>query len=361
MDPRLIEKLREREAAGTLRNLRVLPDNATDFCSNDYLGLAQLTIEMRPSGGTGSRLISGTTQLILEAEQTVASYFNAEAALMFNSGYDANLGFFSAVPQRGDTILYDALIHASIRDGMRLSFAHARAFPHNDLCELERQLEKAKGQIYVVVESLYSMDGDFAPLDEILGLCERYEAWLVVDEAHAFGIYGEGGKGLCATLNSPQLLARLLTFGKAFGSHGACWLGSEELIRYLCNFARSFIYTTALPEGVYVHNAALVGRVDLEERREKLRHNIHLFRNLATSLSLRSEDESPIQIVETGAVETARRMATACQESGMNVKAIYPPTVPVGKECVRVCIHCFNTQEEIERLVQTLEDARHTI
>lgn len=360
MDPRLLQKLKQRETEGTLRKLEALPPGTIDFCSNDYLGLSKTPVKLQHSGGTGSRLISGTTPSVILAEQKIATFFGAESSLMFNSGYDANLGFFSCVPQRGDTILFDALIHASIRDGVRLSFAAAHAFRHNDLNDLEQHLKKAKGSIYVAVESLYSMDGDFAPLKEIVSLCERYNAWLMVDEAHAAGVFGQTGRGLAAKLESPNLLARLITFGKAYGSHGACLLGSEILIHYLYNFARSFIYTTALPEEVYVHNASVVELPTIPEKQQRLVANVQHFRSLAASLPLRSESNSPIQIVEVGNQNKLRMVAKSCQVAGLYVKAIFSPTVPAGKECIRLCLHSFNTEDEILHLVSILENALHT-
>jgi 8-amino-7-oxononanoate synthase len=360
MDPRLLDKLRAREEAGTLRNLQPLSDEISDFYSNDYLGLARHSVQLNQAGGTGSRLISGTTRQVLEAERTLAHFYQAEAALMFNSGYDANLGFFAAVPQRGDTILYDSAIHASIRDGIRLSFAHSIGFPHNDLAELETQLKKQSGTLYVAVESLYSMDGDFAPLEALADLCARYKAWLVVDEAHAAGIFGQDGRGLTASLESPALLARLVTFGKAYGSHGACWLGSKELMHFLVNFARSFIYTTALPESVYVHNALLVQDFALDASRQLLQKRIQCFRQLSGALNLRSDARSPIQIVEIGDIALARHVADDCLLEALGVKAIYAPTVEKGKECIRICLHAFNTESEIRTLVSVLTRALYT-
>ena len=167
---------------------------------------------------------------------------NADAGLIFNSGYDANLGLFSALPQRGETIIADELIHASIIDGARLSYANRYTFRHNDLQSLEDKLKQAKGNCYVVIESVYSMDGDTPPIAEILTLTEQYEANLIVDEAHAVGLYGFG---LIDQQFQDRVFARIVTFGKALGCHGAIVLGSNLLREYLINFARSFIYTTA--------------------------------------------------------------------------------------------------------------------
>ena len=276
----LHKRLEERREQNAFRRLR-LPDGKTDFCSNDYLGIATDGLIERymashpiplsaptipvlyPSekdpdlhtptrhGSAGSRLLAGNYPLIEETEKTLASFHQAETGLIFNSGYDANLGLLSSVPQRGDTVLYDYLSHASIRDGMRLSFARSFSFGHNDTNDLEKKLETAKaagGNIFVVTESVFSMDGDEAPLAEISSLCRRYEAHLLVDEAHATGVIGEKGEGLVQSLGlQDSCLARIHTFGKALGCHGAIVLGSAWLRDWLINFSRPFIYTTALP------------------------------------------------------------------------------------------------------------------
>ncbi len=354
MDERHRNKLKKRKEEGTLRSLSHF-EGFVDFFSNDYLGMAQDEYVASLSGSTGSRLISGTTQAVLDAEATMAGFFGAEAALMFNSGYDANLGFFSVVPHRDDTVLYDEYIHASVRDGIRLGHARNYSFKHNDLKDLEKHLQRWEGIKYVAVESLYSMDGDFAELPGLLELCERYEAWLVIDEAHAAGIFGEQGRGLGVGLkHADRILARLVTFGKAYGSHGACWLGSHDLINFLSNFSRSFIYTTALPEAVYVHNASILTDRRLGQRREKLAKNIAYFREIFESENLISSSESPIQIVETGDVQKAKMLAEKLHEAQIAVKPIYAPTVPEGRERIRLCLHTFNTREQIDNLVAAL-------
>ena len=251
--------LDERKSKHSLRSLTV-SKGLVDFCSNDYLGFSRSEIlrekiqqaeKENPSdrtGSTGSRLISGNTRFCEEIENRIAKFHHAEAGLIFNSGYDANLGIFSSVPERNDTILYDQLVHASIRDGIRLSYAHAFSFKHNDLEDLGRRLKVATGNIFVAVESIYSMDGDCAPLVEMSELCRQYGANLIVDEAHASGVFGRCGEGKVVELGlENQVFARLHTFGKALGCHGAIVVGSETLRSYLVNFARSFIYTTALP------------------------------------------------------------------------------------------------------------------
>ncbi|HJU45272.1 MAG TPA: aminotransferase class I/II-fold pyridoxal phosphate-dependent enzyme [Chitinophagaceae bacterium] len=247
----LIKRLKERKEQNAYRQLK-LPDGKIDFCSNDYLGIVKNNLIKEQSlktGSTGSRLLAGNYELIEEVEKELAAFHQAEAGLIFNSGYDANVGLLSSVLQRGDTIIYDYLSHASLRDGIRLSFAQSFSFAHNDLGDLEKKLKAATGNIFVVTESVFSMDGDKAPLNEIVQLCEKYRAHLIVDEAHATGVVGEKGEGLVQELGlQHRCFARIHTFGKAIGCHGAVVLGSEALRNFLINFSRAFIYTTALPE-----------------------------------------------------------------------------------------------------------------
>ena len=356
MDQKLLNKLNKRREEGTLRSLSHF-EGFIDFFSNDYLGLAKEPIATgyKSGGGTGSRLISGTTSQILEAEQTIADFFSAEAGLMFNSGYDANIGFFSAIPQRGDTVLYDELIHASVRDGLRMSFANGISFRHNDLEDLQTKLEKSNGIVYVAVESLYSMDGDLSPLADIAKLCTKYGAYLVVDEAHAAGVWGKNGTGLIGEFGlETSVFARLVTFGKAYGSHGGCVLGSRKLIDFLTNFARSFIYTTALPSATYVQNSEVRENPLLNQRRNDLYNIVAYFRKNFESEQLISDVNSPIQIIQVGAVDQTRIIAERLQKANIAVKPIYSPTVSVGQERLRLCFHAFNTKEEVDALLGEL-------
>ena len=200
-------KLAERKSHNALRAL-TLPNGKIDFCSNDYLGIvknALLQADKLPqaasnTGSTGSRLLAGNYALAEETEACIAAFHASEAALLFNSGYDANIGLLASIAQRGDTIIYDALSHASIRDGIRLSFAQSFPFAHNDLADLEKKLSQAMGNICVVTESVFSMDGDTCPLPQIIALCDAYRAHLILDEAHATGVIGENGEGLAQQL-----------------------------------------------------------------------------------------------------------------------------------------------------------------
>jgi 8-amino-7-oxononanoate synthase len=354
MEPTFYKKMRQRTEEGSLRSLFSLNEQWVDFWSNDYLGLGRKATSITLTAGTGSRLISGNTNEIERVEQFLANHFESESALVFNSGYDANLGFFSAIPQKGDTILYDANIHASVRDGVRLSFAQSFSFAHNDVASLESRLKKAAGTIYVAIESIYSMDGDMAPLEAIVSLCERYGALLIVDEAHAGGIFGENGIGLCKDTGIiSRVFARLVTFGKGFGAHGAAILGSHELRTYLINFSRSFIYTTALPEAMYTHIEAQVLAAKSEDLRHGLVANIHFFKRLFPESI--SNNRSPIQIVPIQPTAACLYLAEQLRANGFAVKAILPPTVSKGNECLRFCIHSFNTVQEIRRLRATFD------
>ena len=356
MDQRLHKKLEDRIEKGTLRSLSSF-DGMIDFFSNDYLGLSKedFSCEISSYGATGSRLISGTTPRMLEIESEIAQIFAVQSSLMFNSGYDANLGLFSSIPQRGDTILYDEFIHASVRDGIRLSHAKTISFRHNDIEDLSAKIERSDGSIYVAVESLYSMDGDFAPIKKLAVLCKSRNAYLIIDEAHACGVFGENGKGLVFELGLSHLVfARLVTFGKAYGSHGACVLGSSDLIQYLYNFARSFIYTTALPESVFERNLKLASSGLASNRRIKLNSNLVYFRSNFYHSGLISNEMSPIQIIEFGSIEATKTVAEKIQALNIAVKPIYSPTVTEGKERLRICIHSFNTKQELDALIRAL-------
>lgn len=364
----LNSKLQERKDNLSIRNLSTnLPP--VDFCSNDYLGFAQsaelqqlistLTqqVPRYKNGSGGSRLLSGNTAYIEETEHFIAGFHGAASGLIFNSGYDSNVGLLSSIPQRGDTIITDELVHASIIDGCRLSHATRYKFAHNDVNALETKLKTAQGNIFVVVESVYSMDGDTAPLTAIAALCEKYGANLIVDEAHATGIFGETGKGLVHQLKlTNQVFATVVTFGKAIGAHGAIVLGSQNLRHYLINFARSFIYTTAAPiHNIITINAAyqLLRKTDLSTIHQK----IALFRKLIKAKNIQALDsESAIQGILFSSNERAKQAATALQQAGFDVRAILSPTVALGKERLRICLHTFNTDEEITSLVNHLNE-----
>ncbi|MCH2230706.1 MAG: pyridoxal phosphate-dependent aminotransferase family protein [Crocinitomicaceae bacterium] len=356
MDQKLVNKLNNRVKEGTLRSLSFF-DGYTDFFSNDYLGFSSEkgTSEVLKTGSSGSRLISGNSLGAIKSEQAIADFFNVESALMFNSGYDANVGFFSSVPQRGDLVLYDELIHASVRDGLRMSFAKFISFKHNDIEDLKTKLEKFNGVVYVAVEGLYSMDGDIAPLRNISDLCQKYGAYLVVDEAHSAGVFGRNGKGLTAAIGlEKEVFARLITFGKSYGSHGAAILGTGDLTQFLVNFSRAFIYTTALPEYVYKLNAERAISDSIGSRQQKLHDNLSFFRSNFFHEGLISEVNSPIQVLQIGDIEEVNKLSVCLQSNKIAVKPIFSPTVAKGKERLRLCFHASNTIDEIQYLIDTL-------
>lgn len=373
----LNKKLKKRKQEGALRSLPV-SSNLVDFSSNDYLGFAtneklyantfQLLLNKGVShnGATGSRLISGNHNLYQDLETDLALFFKSDSALVFNSGYDANLGFFSAIPQRGDIILFDALIHASIRDGILLSNAKSYKFNHNSIVDLEEKINQAtqkdfNGEIYIVTESIFSMDGDSPDIDALIKFSKKNGFHLIIDEAHAVGIFGAQGEGLVQQNKAyKDVFARIVTFGKAFGSHGAAVLGSEQLKEYLVNFSRSFIYTTALPPHTVATIIAAVKFVtdeDGEKARKDLIEKIELFNKKVKDLKLQDlfiPSNSAIQSCLIPGNGKVKKVAGKLQEKGFNVKAILAPTVQEGQERLRFCIHSHNSKEEIGLVLQIL-------
>lgn len=370
----LQDKLQQRIDGNALRKLPALRSIA-DFSSNDYLGLSQskeifdgaheylLDRNYIKNGATGSRLISGNHDVYKETEDFVYRFHKSEAALIFNSGYDANVGLFSSVPQKEDVVLYDEYIHASIRDGMRLSNAKAYKFKHNDLNHLESLITRYKndsGEIYIVTESVFSMDGDSPDLVQLVSLTEKHHCHLIVDEAHALGVFGDKGEGLLQHLDlHDKVFARIMTFGKGLGCHGAAILGSAQLREYLVNFARSFIYTTALPQ----HSLAtiLTAYKTLEKdanAKNRLLYNVSFFTSQMEQLKLSNyfiPSHSAIHCAVIPGNEKVKNISSVLQQKGFDVKAILSPTVPQGQERLRFCIHSFNTQEEIENVLQELK------
>lgn len=360
----LQEKLDERAKNG---NLRKLGDHShlVDFVSNDYLGLARseglaARIEDRLkagailNGGTGSRLLSGNHPSYSSLELYLAGLFKSESALVFNSGYAANQALVSSVADRGDTILYDQLSHVCLKEGAWLSKAETLSFGHNDLNDLSARLQRAKGHVFVLTETVFSMDGDIAPLKEIVKLCDQYGAYLIMDEAHSTGVFGENGSGLLVQEDlHKNIFARVYTFGKAMGVHGACVSGSKTLTDFLINFGRPFIYTTSLPP----HSV-----ISIEESFRYLAIQSHLQHLLMGRIDFfrkawpEAISNTAIQPVMIGSNEKARHVSESLQKEGFDVRPILSPTVKRGTERLRISLHTYNTDEEITRMTDVLKE-----
>ena len=369
-DHKLRQALAERARAGKLRQL-TSSGGGIDFCSNDYLGMARSDLlrarierlraqhPFAPLGSTGSRLISGNSEAAEKLEARLAVYHRAEAGLLFSSGYAANSGLFSCIAGPGDTLIMDELIHASSVDGARLSKARKLIFRHNDLDDLATRLELASGATFIGVESVYSMDGDTAPLAELAALAAEYGAGLVVDEAHSNAITGPAGAGSvvdCGLEN--HVFARVHTFGKGLGLHGAVVLGSKTLRDYLLNFCRPFVYSTAPSrESLDRIEAAYELLPELDAEREQLFSLVRYIRKLIRESSYRWIDSHTwVQSVIVPGNDQVQITAGQLGELGFEVKAIRAPSIPAGSERIRICLHAFNHVDEIDRLMEALEN-----
>jgi len=354
---RLSERLRAIEAQGLRRTLR--PPSGIDLCSNDYLGLAEHphlkqrmadAVSAEGVGSTGSRLLRGERSGFARVEEKFARFKGAERSLYFSSGYLANLAVLTTFPEAGDVIFSDEWNHASLIDGARLSRARRVVFPHNDAKALEQLLREdtGEGQKFIVVESLFSMDGDQAPLAEYAALCRAAGAELIVDEAHAVGVYGECGRGLAG-----DVFVSINTAGKALGVSGAFVAGPADAIEYLIQRARPFIFSTAPPPAVAAAlEASLEVMADEPERRERL---LARARYLRERLGLAGD--SPIIPIIVGENERAVAVARELQEAGFDVRAIRPPTVPAGTARLRVTVNQGLSEELLDRFVGVLAAA----
>jgi 8-amino-7-oxononanoate synthase len=329
------------------------PPEGVDFTSNDYLGLARsevlyqmimdamAALPKKRNGSTGSRLLSGNSILIESLEKKLADVFTSESALFFDSGYNANLAVLSTLPQRGDTIIMDEFSHASLKDGARLSLATKWNFRHNDLGDLQKKLQSAEGEKWIVVESIYSMDGDECPLDEIASLAHDFGAHVILDEAHSTGLRDY----------SKKIDIRVCTFGKAMGVHGACVCSSPGVKNELINFARPFIYTTAPSDHSVVSVSCAFDFLSANTHLEKeLNARIDFFRSIAPW----SKSKTQIQVLIIPGKENVLKAASHLQAEGFDVRPILSPTVNEGQERLRICLHVFNTEKEIKALVDSL-------
>lgn len=352
--------------------LRTLPQtiNGIDFYSNDYLGFSKNPILLKAindeaklnasnqTGSTGSRLLSGNSPYFEKVEKTIAQFHGVESALICNSGYTANLGLLSAIANQEDTLLLDELIHASLIDGARLSRAKKTKFKHNDLRDLEQKLSTIEGNKIVVVESIYSMDGDVCPLKSTLDLCKKYGAKLIVDEAHAIGVLGIKGEGLSGQLGIIQeVFAIIVTYGKAMGCHGAAILGKQWLKDYLVNFSRPFIFTTA-PS--YHQLSAIYSTYQFvaqaKQERAQLKEVVQYLNQKQKKHSLSwVPSNTQIQAVIIPGNKAVMKAAQHLQDNGIIAMGIRYPSVAKGVERIRICLHAFNTKEQIDYLLEQLD------
>ncbi|KAL7957308.1 PLP-dependent transferase [Trichoderma compactum] len=413
LDNTLAAILSSRLSQGRLRRLTIPSSTSVDFSSNSYLSLSSnpavkaayvsfILPHLQSSspeagfglGSGGSRLLDGNSAFTEDLERRIAQFHGADAGLLFNSGFEANTGLFACVPQKGDVIVYDELIHASVHDGMRLSRAQRIAFAHNKAYDAatpsasskypsldsllkslaqDSQVSSGKKNIFIAVEGVYSMDGDLAPLQEIVECVEKRlpqgNGYVIVDEAHSTGMFGRQGRGLVCQLGlQDRIWARVHTFGKAMGCSGAIVLCSSTTRSYLINYARSFIYTTAMafPSLASIRTTYdFLAQGHAESLVQNLQSLIHHMHTLLTQLIerhgpspelFRINPEAPQSPILPLLTSRARNLAQHCQERGFTVRPIVAPTVPAGQDRVRVCLHAGNTVEEVEGLCRAVED-----
>ncbi len=359
-----IEKRKQQHLLRTLP----LPPEGIDFYSNDYLGLAKsselskLVDECHhqnqlSNGSTGSRLLSGNSQYIERIENLVAKFHGAESALIYNSGYAANLGLISCLATR-DTILFtDELIHASLIDGARLGQSRKIKFEHNNWTDLKEKLSNHDGQKIVIVESIYSMDGDICPLDNFVEVCKEYNALLIVDEAHAMGVFGPNGAGLVQQHGlQNDVFARILTYGKGPGIHGAAVVGPMWLKTYQVNFSRSMIFSTAPSNHSFASIEAMYNYLPhIESNRSDLNAITDYFisKRKGNNKNWLSSN-SQIQSLLVPGNEEVVKLGNQLKETGINALPIRTPSVATGSERIRFCLHAYNTEEEIDLLFEVL-------
>ncbi|MYM64264.1 8-amino-7-oxononanoate synthase [Pseudomaricurvus sp. HS19] len=379
MDQLLAQALAERQQHNLYRRrttidspqgAHVVVDGETllNFCSNDYLGLANhphLKIAMKQAADTygvgsgASHLVCGHSREHHALEEELAAFTGRDRALLFSTGYMANMGTINALVGKGDGVFEDKLNHASLLDGGLLSGARFQRFLHNDNDDLQRKLSSSDAsRKLVVVDGVFSMDGDIAPLAEQAQVCAAQDAWLMVDDAHGFGVLGDSGAGVLehCGLTQQQVPVLMGTLGKALGSFGAFVAGSETLIEYLIQEARPYIYTTAMPAAVAAATRASLRLISDESwRRDHLQQLIAQFRAGAEQLGLQlMPSQTAIQPLVIGAADRAMAAAAALREKGFWVGAIRPPTVPAGTSRLRITLSAVHTFEQLEQLLQAL-------
>ncbi len=376
----LHKELDDRAALGLLRRRRVLESaqgvhinvegrRYLSFCSNDYLGLAnhpQLIAALQQGaqqygvGSGASHLVSGHFAAHHELEQALAAFVGKPAALTFSTGYLANLGVVQALVGRGDTVFADKLNHASLNEAMLLSRAEVKRYRHNDVAQLAQQLQEVKsGRKLVITDAVFSMDGDLAPLPQLLALCEQHDAWLLVDDAHGFGVLGEQGRGALSYFNlaSPRIIY-MATLGKAAGVSGAFVAAEEVVIQTLLQNARSYIYTTASPPALSVALMASLSLIRAEDWRRE--HLLRLIAQLRAGLSdlpwTLLESATPIQPLQVGENEAALALSEGLRARGIWVPAIRPPTVPQGTARLRISLSAAHSEQDVAQLIEALHE-----
>ncbi|MDH5571202.1 MAG: 8-amino-7-oxononanoate synthase [Gammaproteobacteria bacterium] len=380
---RLKQDLQERETNGLYRRRRIMqtPQGVKvtiadceflNFCSNDYLGLAnhpeviksfQQAASHYGVGSGSAHLINGHSQLHHQLEEALAGFVNRPRALLFSTGYMANLGVISALLGRGDTVFEDRLNHASLIDAGILSRAKLQRYAHNDMQALEAALRSSSinssiKEKLIVTDGVFSMDGDVAPVTELAGLAQQYDALLMVDDAHGIGVLGKTGAGLLEqeNLDATQVPVLMGTLGKALGTFGAFVAGDEVLIESLINNARSYVYTTAMPAAIAAATLTSLQLLQTESwRREKLQANIQQFKKGAAQLALPlMASDTAIQPLLTGDAHQALALSQQLSAAGYLISAIRPPTVPEGTARLRITLSAEHTEQHINSLLEIL-------
>lgn len=363
LDHKLQQLLNNQKAIGLERTLK-MPPNGIDFCTNDYLGIIKhnkialwlnknLNTNLNHGNGA-SRLLGGNSNLLNQAESTIAAFHQAEAALLFSNGYMANYALISTLTQKEDIIIYDSLIHASLHAGIKASKATSYSFAHNNLDALALKLQtlKTSGTFYIITETVFSMDGDFAPMEQLVILANLHNAVLIIDEAHAFGVFGNHGQGFIQQLGlQAQVPIRIYTYGKAAGVHGAAVVGSRVLINYLINFCKPLIYSTAMAD---TQAAAILAAYNLipncNNERLKLLANINYYKQ-----KFKHATPTAIQQIIVPSNEAVIAKANHLLTKNIGVLPVRYPTVAKGAERIRVVLHSYNTWDEIDGLYDALQ------
>ncbi|GAA4344175.1 8-amino-7-oxononanoate synthase [Kangiella taiwanensis] len=375
---KLESRLKQRQAQDMMRHRLTLEsgqdtevsvdgDHFLNFSSNDYLGLAshpklieasQKATQRYGTGSGASHLVVGHSHEHHQLEEELAEFLGVERALLFSSGFMANYGVLTSLFDRNDLLVQDKLNHASLIDGGRASDAKMLRYAHNDMSSLERQLKHKVDTKLMVADGVFSMDGDLAPLPDMLTLGGQYKAKLMVDDAHGFGVLGESGKGTLEHFGLEPSSADIYmaTFGKALGSYGAFVAGNHTLIESLVQFARSYIYTTAVPPSVAAASRAGLKLLQTEpERRQQLQDNIAYFKQLANEAKLPlMPSDTAIQPVLLGSNELALKVSGGLRDKGLLVVAIRPPTVPENSARLRITLTANHTRQQIQQLVESI-------